>query len=606
MLGKKKSDSEGTVGTYLRRVNAAVAARKGANYDETWSKMIRLYSNQYSYDELSMYEDIIAPNMVFSTVNVIVPSVAINYPKITVTAQHPENESQAEIVEAVANYYWRHFNVHNEFRAAIKDFVIIGHGWLKTTWAFTEKQVEMAPDEWKQAVSQALTERNMAQAAAERQGISGATFPTDREIIASIPTSKTIVVEDHPAVERVSPFDIFVDPAATRLKDARWVAQRAYVPIQVARKNEAWDQAARKDLKPKAVNRETVDVLREGESKPEDQEFAIIWEFYDLIDNTMCTFSEGCDKFLLHDEPTEYAEGHPFVYVQNYSVPEKFYPIGDVETIAPLQLELATTRTQMINDRKRFRRMYMVRSSLIGEDALNAMLSGDDNAILDIEDEQRPFSDLVAPIQTSGLPAEFYNQTSMIIEDLNFTSGITEYQRGGQSEVRRTATEAGMIQDASNARAADKLALIEQAIGEVAERVVALAQGNLTSNQVAKIVDQDGAMSWVPYDQEAIQGQYDFVVEAGSTQPQNESFRRQSAMQLMDAMAPFMNMGIVNPNMLASYVMKNGFGIKNPEMFLQAPPPPPMGDAAPEGTPGDQPAGGAPQGFGMPHPGGLQ
>lgn len=597
MLGNESKRSKSEVSAYSKRVTKAVELRKGAKYDETWSKMIRLYSNQYPYDELSMYEDIIAPNMVFSTVNVIVPSVAINYPKITVTARRQEDEPRAEIVESVANYFWRHFDVHKEFRAAIKDFVIIGHGWLKATWAFKEKKVDVQPDEWKQMVSQALTERNMGEQAAQRQGLQGVSFPTDREIIAGIPTSKMITIEDHPAVERVSPFDVFVDPAATRLKDARWIAQRAYVPIEVARNNEAWDATARKSLKAKAVNRETVDVLREGEQKVDDAEFAIVWEFYDLIDNTMCTFSEGCEHFLVYAEPTEYQDGHPFVYVQNYAVPEKFYPIGDVETIAPLQLELATTRTQMINDRKRFRRMYAVRSSLIGEDAMNAMLSGDDNAILDIEDENHPFADLIAPIATSGLPPEFYNQTSMIIEDINFTSGITEYQRGGQSEVRRTATEAGMIQDASNARSADKLALIEQAIGEVAERIVALAQGNLTSEQVAKIVDDDGATQWVPYDQESIQGQYDFVVEAGSTQPQNESFRRQSAMQLMDAMAPFIQMQVIDPIQLASHVMKNGFGIKNPEMFLVQPPPPPMGETGPEGSPGDQPAGGPPPGM---------
>lgn len=583
------SEPKYSVGKFFKRVDGAVKLRESAKYDETWSKMIRVYSNQYAYDELSMYEDIIAPNMVFSTVNVIVPSVAINYPKITVTARGPEDEGRAEIVEYVANYYWRHFDVHEEFRAVIKDFVIIGHGWLKSTWAFKEKKVDLAPDEWKQIVTQALTERNLAMEQAKIQGLD-VEFPTDREIIQSIPTWKMEVTEDHPIVERVSPFDMFVDPAATRLKDARWIAQRAYVPIEVAKDNDAWDEKARKHLQPKAQNRESVDVLRDGEQRTKDTEFAIVWEYYDTIKDEFCVFSEGCDYFLVEPTKTSYLGGHPFVMVSNYSVPEKFYPIGDVETILPLQLELATTRTQLINDRKRFRRMYMVRSSRVGDDGINAILSGDDNAIIEIDDDT-PFSELIAPLQTTPLTPEFYNQSSMIIDDINFTSGVTEYQRGNLSEIRRTATEASMIQDAANARAADKLATVERAIGEVAERVVALAQENLTTDQVAKIVDDDGATQWEPFDRESILGQYDFTVEAGSTQPQNETFRRQSAMQLMETMMPFMQMGIVNPVQLVSHVMKNGFGIKNPELFLQQPPPPmpPAPGEGAEGSPADQP-----------------
>ena len=297
----------------------------------------------------------------------------------------------------------------------------------------------------------------------------------------------------------------------------------------------------------------------------------------------MCVSAEGCPLFLVKPEAVEYPGGHPFVFAANYTVPERFYPIGDVETLVPLQLELAMTRTQMINDRKRYRRMYMVRAEELGENGMSSLLSGDDNAIIEVVG-QVPFSDIIAPVGTSMLPPELYNQTSMIVEDINFTSGVTEYQRGGQTEVKRTATEAGMIQDASNARSADKLAIIERAIGEIAERVVALTQKNLTSRQVAKIVDEQGATQWVPYEAEDIEGQYDFTVEAGSTQPQNETFRRQSAMQLMDAMAPFIDLGVVNPMELATHVLKNGFGIKNPEMFLQEPPPP-MPEPAPVAPP---------------------
>jgi len=157
-------------------------------------------------------------------------------------------------------------------------------------------------------------------------------------------------------------------------------------------------------------------------------------------------------------------------------------------------------------------------------------------------------------------------------------SGVSEYQRGNQPEIRRTATEAAMINDGANARSADKLSIVERAIGDVAERVVKLTQEFLTSDSVARIIGPDGAAQWVQYTADDIQGEYDFTVEAGSTQPQNESSRRQAALQLMDAMAPYIGT-VVDPYKMAEYVLREGFGVKNPMDFM-IPPPQPMIDPA--------------------------
>jgi len=77
--------------------------------------------------------------------------------------------------------------------------------------------------------------------------------------------------------------------------------------------------------------------------------------------------------------------------------------------------------------------------------------------------------------------------------------------------------------------------------------------------------------AWVNYDADYLQGSYDFEVEGGSTEPRNEAFRRQSALQLVDAMAPFVEVGVVNPAGLARYVLQYGFGIKDTSTILNGP-----------------------------------
>jgi len=580
------------------RIQDAVKWRKDAKFDEQWAKMIKLYANRYGYDELNSYTDIVAPNMVFSTVNVIVPSIVVSYPKITVTATRPEFEEASSIVEAVANYHWRHFDVHQEFRAAVKDFSIIGHGWCKTTWEYEERLDVWPMEEWQQQAQEALAAVEFQRQQAMAQGGDPSQFPTDEEVIAAIPKRKTTIVKDNPVVERISPFDVYVDPNAVRLKDAAWIAQRMYIPLVKARKQEKWNKTARDRMRGVSMReaKEGVDVTYESEERSTSTDYVVVWEFYDLEEKTVGTIAEGGDTWLSKPEPIPFAFDNPFVMLANYEVPEKLYAIGDVEAIAPLQMELALTRTQMVNDRKRFRRMYMVRSGDIGTEGMESMRGSDDNAIIDVEGE-RPFGELIAPVQTTSLPPEFYNQTSMILDDINMVSGVSEYQRGSVAEIRRTATEAAMIQDASNARAADKLSIVERAIGEVAQRLVQLSQQFITQERVASIAGQDGAVQWIPYTKDAIQGEFDYSVEAGSTQPQNETQRRQAAMQMMDAMAPFIQMGVVDARKIAEHVLKNGFGVKNPGEFMPMPGMMPGMDPAmgggmpPEGMPPGMPPG---------------
>ena len=117
----------------------------------------------------------------------------------------------------------------------------------------------------------------------------------------------------------------------------------------------------------------------------------------------------------------------------------------------------------MVNDRKRFRRMYMYKPDEIGADGLAALTSSDDNAFIPV-DPDTPFNEVLAPVVTTSLPPEFYNQTAMILEDMDRTTAVTEYDRGGASEIRRTATEAAMIQDGPQTKGGVELSWIGNVI----------------------------------------------------------------------------------------------------------------------------------------------
>jgi len=224
----------------------------------------------------------------------------------------------------------------------------------------------------------------------------------------------------------------------------------------------------------------------------------------------------------------------------------------------------------MMNHRKRFSRKWLYRESAFDPDGRSALESDEDNIMVPVSGDE-PLGNVIVPMPAVISPPEFYNQSSLISGDMDRVSGVSDYMRGAMPEIRRTATEAAIAQDASNARAAEKLALIEIHIGSCAKRLVALAQQYMTGEQVARVVGSNAIPLWINFDRDFIQGEFDFEVEGGSTQPVNESFRRQMALQLVDAMAPFVGAGVVDMASLARHVLQYGFGIKSPEAFLAAP-----------------------------------
>jgi hypothetical protein len=302
----------------------------------------------------------------------------------------------------------------------------------------------------------------------------------------------------------------------------------------------------------------------------------------------MAVFPDSGDEFLVDPKPLPYSFGSPFVMIRNYDVPNQFYPIGDLEALEPLQRELNATRSAMVNHRKKYARKYLARASALTGQARTALESDLDNQIAYIEDDNIPLGDIVQPLPISMIDPQMYNYSQTIENDMDRVSGVSEYMRGASPEIRRTATEASMIQDAQNARSADKLAIIEGAIRNCARHLVALAQTYVQGEQVAQVVGGNAQQVWVPFSREDILGEFDFDVEAGSTQPMNESFKRQQAMQLLNTMAPYAQAGVLDAQQLVKYVLEQGFGVKNPEKFFpQQPAMPPGGPqgALPPGGP---------------------
>jgi hypothetical protein len=566
-MAKRITKSE-SLKRYRNRLSHAKRWREESGLDKTWERMLDLYKGKHFPKGIND-EDRIAINIAFSTINVIFPSITVNHPKIEVMANNPKDEDRAVITEAVINYWWRHYNFRTPFRRAAKDFLTVGHGWIKVGYKFAEAEEDLAEGERRDKFEEMVSQAD--QFAMENPDMANE-VPTDEEIAANVPSSKMVILEDRPYLERVSPFDMFVDPEATSLDDAKWIAQRIIRPIEEVKADNRYSSRVRRDLKADSVL--SSDWLTQDQKRKVDSDVqrVTVWEFYDLQRETISVFAEGGDDFLIDPQEMPYEFGHPYEFIANYEIPDEFYPVGDLEMIEAPQQELNKTRSQMMNHRKKYGRKYLYRASALGPEGRQGLESNEDNIAIEVIDDNQPLGDVILPVPITPMSSDLYQYSQIIEADMDKVSGVNEYARGATPEVRRTATEAAMIQDASNARSADKLALIELAIGNIARKVVQLAQQYMTGDQAARIVGAEGQQYWFDFSSEDIEGEFDFQVEGGSTQPQNDTFRRQQAVALMNSLAPLIG-SVIDPQQIAKHVLQFGFGIKSPGKFMmQAPP----------------------------------
>jgi len=585
-----------------RRIDAATRWRDEMGYDNLWRRMTDLYRGKHWPRGSVTPEDMITVNLAFSTINVIAPSVSVNHPKIVVTPNSEENQDRAAFVEAVVNHLWRHHDFRKPFRRAVKDFLIFGHSWVKVGWQFLEQERTLSDAERDEMLEEALGE---ADAFASEDPILAGGLPTDEEMAANIPQTAMMVVEDQPFVERISPFDVLIDPEATCIEDAKWIAQRIVRPLEAARTDRRYKASARKNLSADSLlySMYSVSTRQEQEEYLDTEERCVVYEYYDIAENTLSVLPQSGDQFLIDPIAMPYAYGQPFVMMRNYDIPDYFYPMGDLEALESLQQELDKTRSQMMNARKRYARKYLYHERSFGPEGREALESDTDGRLVPVVDENKPLGETVVPMPQTPLSPEIYNMSEIVEADINTVSGVSEYARGQMPEIRRTATEASIIADAGNARAADKLATVELAIAQIGRRVIQLMQQFMTGEQMAQVADKGGSL-FVPYGRDDITGEYDFSVEAGSTQPINDTIRKQQAVSLLNALAPLVGT-VIDPQALAKHVLSNGFGIKDPDKFMmQQQPQQPVGPegAAPGAGPG---AGQMPPGMPMGQPEGA-
>lgn len=449
---------------------------------------------------------------VFSTIETIIPRLIGNKPTIEAIPREPSDILRAKANSSLFAYEWDMMDMKKLLKSWVKQTLIYGTGIIKLYWEYDE----------------------------------------ENEV-------------DKPCADLVDLFDFYYDPNAVSIKDAAYVVHRSERSLYELKNNENYEVPSGLEA---VVKQDEYKVQRDailGLTKPNDRDSKKVevleyWGEYDLGNGPEeCLIVVANKEFLLRAEPNPYLHKQkPFIKMLDVEDPHSFEGIGEVEQLASLQYELNDIRNQrMDNVTLILNRMWkVVKTGDVDEEDLVSQAGqivhvGDPNALQVIE--------------TPDVTASSYNEESLVKQDMQYVSGVSDYvagnnpsanQEGGTGSLNRTATGIMLMQEAGNARFKYKLDNIEDSLKDFGEQLLALNQQFVNKDLLLRVTNIDGS-EWLEIPQNEIKGQFDIQVEGGSTQPMNKSIRRAEARELLQTLTPLAQSGLpINLQFYVDYLTK--------------------------------------------------
>lgn len=424
-------------------------------------------------------------------------------PSVVYTPREPQDESACDVHTALFEYWWAKDAAFEKTVAWIKNALIYGTGVAKLYWKSTTKEVT-----------------------SYEYGEDGLPLVDENEEF--ITHTEEITDFDDPTLEVVNLYDFFLDPEATDIQNAEWVIHRYFKSL--AELEEAGYYKNLKKLKryvdskieksPEETSRHELAFGYRGDHD-ETVDKIEIWEMWDRDGLTVMAAGE----VVIREQANPFWHGKkPFISLRDSIIPHEFYGKGEIEPVIKLQHALNTVQNQIIDNRTQ---VLMNMWKITGENVDESELIYRPNGVVHLSNE----SEKVDPIVPPDLTGNAQKDLSLIKSDIQQALGIYDYTKGNESGANKTATGISLIQEAANARFSHKIQLLEEAIKEVGEMVLALYQQYITEERVIRITGKKGE-EFVKVNPSEIAGAYDCIPQAGSTTPIDKQRDREDIMNL--------------------------------------------------------------------------
>lgn len=342
---------------------------------------------------------------------------------------------------------------------------------------------------------------------------------------------ETLPVNERYELIRIHPCDFLIDEDAGPLEDSwSWVAHHIRMKKSEALEDPRYKRSAVKSIK--AKSREEKGEKKTGivdklsglfQKEQEDDQFVDIWEIYDLKKREFLSIGEDADDLLAQPRPCPPGvEKHPFAILRFTLRDKSPYPIPPVSPALDPQKEYSLSRSRLLTHRKRFNRKYEVVAAKLEDDSeLSKLENGDDGTLIRVQT-----LGAVQPIQDAPLDQQNLQELMLLNNDMVEIFGTPSQARGVADA--DSATEASILDKRLEVREGDRLSIVVDWVIEIARKLDQLVQYHIEQDEAVKITGPQGEFWQIvkKQDYEAINGEFEYSVNVGASQPRLPDIER--------------------------------------------------------------------------------
>jgi len=466
-------------------------------------------------------------------------------PRVKIRPRTADDERSAKAMQQVIDYYMAEDHFVEKQPSFVQQGLIYGSTAAKNHWLY---QTCMKPG---------------------RQQVPG---PNGEPVF--VPTDpKEYVERDGPTFEPWDIYNCWWDPDARDVDSARYVILRSYV--------------TKDDIRRLAVNEEdgtgiywnTEELLKAGFRKPESEtrqstfnkgeknkDKLELWEVWRETDDGLRLTVIGNRQIVLRDGPTPYWHGKKPVVIAQVR-PDLFDMAGIPETELVDHLQQALWSVQ--NMRMDNLHLTVMRGITYREGGVT-----DPNQLELRPRFKWPVQDhddinFVAP---APLPPEAYREEENLLSRMQLVTGINPFVSGSDMAGvdQNTATGVTALQEVASRLLRFKAAQIQQkGYQRTYEQWSQLIQQLLDKELAVRIEGPGDTFTWEHYGPAEIAGNYDIILE-GSEESLSRQQERSEAVALLNAFAPFLGTGVVNPKPILERIAA-AYDFPNAEALFPAP-----------------------------------
>ena len=520
------SEGRPTLSQQLQRLqdNVVVAQERRETNKQVWEDTYAYYRSDppTSFDPEGFRLQV---NYPWAWYESMMPSLVYRNPVFTATPQSQESEEQAPTVEAAVTAELQAINFKATLKKAIHDTLLYGVGIIQLGY-----------------YDNALVPTTTGGANPETPENSAESGPKDNsDLPYGIRPGQIYALH-------IRPQNFMVDPCATSIHDALWVAVEYVRDLEAVKRDPQYKntgnlEADEWDLPPNM----TLSDFQNRYGRDPERKFVRLVQYHDMVDKRIYTFTSDCEQFLGSQPMRLPVQRYPFYVFHGTDDNENFWTQSPMVPWLNLVDEYNLTLASRLNHLSAYKRKYAYDMDRIDDEQVDALVYPKDGTLVGVHAAGGAVSGSIVPIPDANISPDSYAFTSEIKQRWTEISGMSEFDLGGSRAGERSASEIGRIAGAANARRSGIGERISSTLESLAEDVRAVMSQYYSKEKVVQITGDRGDIVWVPYSGADLGGNYLWSCTIEDMAAETRQERLAKAGQTLQLLTPYSQAGSPAP-----------------------------------------------------------